>query len=102
MRAGACTHSPCESFRACGTLSAVHDGVRLLPDPSVAGHLLTDLPQWRASGGSEDADFEALSAPLLLIDTAGCDMEEVQVCATAFKYQALTLLPQQGPCCIVA
>ncbi|KAH8036044.1 hypothetical protein HPB51_016348 [Rhipicephalus microplus] len=44
-------------------------GGRLLAHPSIAAHLLRDLP------GVEDNDDTAL--PLLLIDTAGCGMVEL-------------------------
>jgi superfamily I DNA and/or RNA helicase len=47
----------------------LYDG-RLHADPSVAAHLLRDLPHV--------ADTELTGLPLLLIDTAGCNVEEDQ------------------------
>ena len=45
----------------------------------VAGHLLTDLPQWKPADAAGERDDEALISPMLLIDTAGCGLEELQV-----------------------
>ena len=61
-----------------------HD--KLVADASVSGHLLTDLATWApAQDGS--VDTECLEAPLVLIDTAGCGLEELQVW-TASRLQA--------------
>ena len=45
----------------------------------VAGHLLTDLSQWKPADAAGERDDEALISPMLLIDTAGCGLEELQV-----------------------
>lgn len=63
---------------------------RLVADTSVATHVLSDLPHWSPTGSGSgtggdvgvlglSGDSEALLAPMLLIDTAGCGLEEVQV-----------------------
>ncbi len=52
---------------------------RLVAADDVAGHLLTDLPQWRPADTAGERDDEALISPMLLIDTAGCGLEELQV-----------------------
>lgn len=58
-------------------------GFRLTADPDVAGHVLTDLKQWKAFSGDAAVglsnDAEAITSPMLLIDTAGCGIEELQV-----------------------
>jgi ATP-dependent RNA/DNA helicase IGHMBP2 len=59
-----------------------HD--KLVADGSVSGHLLTDLPAWRpATDGS--VDVECLEAPIVLIDTAGCGLEELQDASSLSK-----------------
>lgn len=62
---------------------------RLTSHESVASHTLSDLKTWRPvlSGGGPGLldDEEGMTASMLLIDTAGCGIEEVQEISTESK-----------------
>jgi hypothetical protein len=50
----------------------------LVADDSVAAHRLTDLSTWRCEDDGT-VDKECLEASMVLIDTAGCGLDELQV-----------------------
>jgi ATP-dependent RNA/DNA helicase IGHMBP2 len=62
---------------------------RLTSHESVASHTLLDLKSWRSAssvgGAGLSGDDEAMTASMLLIDTAGCGIEEVQEISTESK-----------------
>lgn len=47
---------------------------KLVPDPSVASHLLADLPG--AENGNDDDNDDDLKQPVVFFDTSGCEYFE--------------------------